>query len=440
MAMTEFEELLIDPDLRELIELQRTGTEALDVIKSLEIQHSRFLAWMFDSREGHGQGEEIFRDLLLHASVRSRQGNAASSLKGSTRRFFDLHPPARIHSMSLGSAFVVRELKVSDHSQLDLFIVDDQNRFVLVIENKVGAKVHDPQLFQYRSELHSLVSRSTQDWEVALICLDKNHEPDEKEPGSRDEGNWLLLDYSWLAQTAKRAEMQVQRGNASAALVAAYCNRQLEDWESPSQRRSQELAARLYMAHRDEVAKLVAIRPKIAALAWILGSSSRERELFALQHRGAVDQLRGVNAFSALEILVQKAIPSLPRRSTWADATSLDICPNSWETIERRDDEGESWKALQFRIVFSTGEPNHFTLRIVWFHENAMLNADSLALMLTEAFSDTAVVWRGNYKAGVEYLDSFEVASGLTSSRLIALVKVWNVRLSTALADAPFDW
>ena len=32
MAMTEFEELLIDPDLSELIELQRTGTEALDVI------------------------------------------------------------------------------------------------------------------------------------------------------------------------------------------------------------------------------------------------------------------------------------------------------------------------------------------------------------------------------------------------------------------------
>ena len=70
MTSEEFETFLSDPLLSELLERQKTGNEALDVIRTLEVQHSRFLGWMFDCREGHGQGEEMFRDLLLHAALK----------------------------------------------------------------------------------------------------------------------------------------------------------------------------------------------------------------------------------------------------------------------------------------------------------------------------------------------------------------------------------
>lgn len=62
------EELLADPRLVELCELQRTGDEVLDVISLSENQHSDILAWLLDAREGHGQGDEILRDLLISAS------------------------------------------------------------------------------------------------------------------------------------------------------------------------------------------------------------------------------------------------------------------------------------------------------------------------------------------------------------------------------------
>lgn len=73
MAMTDLERalegLMGDPRLVELCELQRTGDEVLDVISLSENQHSDILAWMLDAKEGHGQGDEILRDLLISASV-----------------------------------------------------------------------------------------------------------------------------------------------------------------------------------------------------------------------------------------------------------------------------------------------------------------------------------------------------------------------------------
>lgn len=66
-----------------LCELQRTGDEVLDVISLSENQHSDILAWFLDAKEGHGQGGEILRDLLISASARA--GCTGSRLDGMLR-------------------------------------------------------------------------------------------------------------------------------------------------------------------------------------------------------------------------------------------------------------------------------------------------------------------------------------------------------------------
>lgn len=153
MTPQDFENFLTDPHLSELLELQRTGNEALDVIRTLEVQHSRFLAWMFDSRKGHGQGGEILRDLLIHAALKAKPVEGQTRLTGESKHFFDKNPPAKLHAMSLSSAFVLPEFKLTERSRPDLVVLDPQNKFIVVIENKATAAIRKNQLEQYREDL-----------------------------------------------------------------------------------------------------------------------------------------------------------------------------------------------------------------------------------------------------------------------------------------------
>ncbi|WP_163006640.1 PD-(D/E)XK nuclease family protein, partial [Pseudomonas viridiflava] len=62
------ERLLLDDKLTKLCDTLRTGEDILDMISLTENQHSDVLAWLFDPREGHGQGDQIVRDFLLGAA------------------------------------------------------------------------------------------------------------------------------------------------------------------------------------------------------------------------------------------------------------------------------------------------------------------------------------------------------------------------------------
>ena len=70
------ETFLGDQKLSELCEVLKIGDDLLDVINLSENQHSDLLAWMFDPREGHGQGDQIIRDLLLAGSKMFAEGSA----------------------------------------------------------------------------------------------------------------------------------------------------------------------------------------------------------------------------------------------------------------------------------------------------------------------------------------------------------------------------
>jgi hypothetical protein len=90
------EQLMVDRRLIEMCELQRASDDLLDVVTFNENQHSATLAWMFDGREGHGQGDEVLRDLLAYASVQARaEGPLAKSR--SIWKFFQEWPATRIN-------------------------------------------------------------------------------------------------------------------------------------------------------------------------------------------------------------------------------------------------------------------------------------------------------------------------------------------------------
>lgn len=92
------EKLTADARLMELCELQRTGDEFLDVTSLNENQHSDILAWLLDAKEGHGQEDEILRDLLIFASARAAKAGTGLDGRFSTAKFSAEWPPSRIRS------------------------------------------------------------------------------------------------------------------------------------------------------------------------------------------------------------------------------------------------------------------------------------------------------------------------------------------------------
>ncbi|WP_164442389.1 PD-(D/E)XK nuclease family protein, partial [Pseudomonas viridiflava] len=88
-------------------------------------------------REGHGQGDQIVRDLLLGAAKICSEHYDLDG-RGTTARFLASWPPSRIRTASFGSVFVARELGMRADERVDLFVIDPVNEFVMLIENKAG--------------------------------------------------------------------------------------------------------------------------------------------------------------------------------------------------------------------------------------------------------------------------------------------------------------
>lgn len=147
--------------------------------------------------------------------------------------------------------------------------------------------------------------------------------------------------------------MQVERGNASASLVAAYCKRQLDGAETTADRRSNLVTAELVMAHPQVMKALKPLKPALAMAEWLKQpeSVSNDLALFALQNRGAVSQLMDMDVYEALEQKVHKEIPELTSGRTWPGYSLLFVRPPGWERFEvaKASDAGSDW-ALELRV------------------------------------------------------------------------------------------
>lgn len=353
--------LMGDPRLMELCELQRTGDEVLDVIALSENQHSDILAWLFDPREGHAQGDEILRDLLISASMAARR---SSSLDGrsSTAKFFREWSPTRIRTTSFGAAFSARELGMRRSERADLFVVDPQNEFVLLIENKAGSSHSEEQLETYRRSVSEALKANPRlrEYEQAYIALDWYF--DSEDPTPRPScAYWLHLGYDWLETSARRALMHVERGNAAARLVVSYCNRQTE-WESPLNERSLTLASELHHAYPDAIAHLVNGSRGRVEREWLESKAEdRSHLLFSLQNKGALALLRETRGMASVGATVANRIAALPKSSIEYARAKLNICPRGWETLGR-----DALWPVYINVRYSDASKSRYSIALCW--------------------------------------------------------------------------
>jgi len=377
-----FEGLVTDPRLVQLCDVQRTGDEFLDVVRLLENQHSDVLAWLLDPREGHGQGEEILRDLLIHASIAARDSESGLDGRGTTARFFKNWPPSRIRTTGFGSAFTARELGMKSEERVDLFVIDSQNKFILAIENKAGTRHNEAQLERYKNHLSDVVSANSRlsDYSQVYIALDRNSNEEYLgyEPGS---SHWLHMGYSWLKPSAQRALLHVNRGNSAAKMVMAYCNRQT-DWEDPDDALCNRLCAELHHSYPETIKQLLLTNQGRAEKDWLASKRDDAALLFALQNKSAIDLLRATRGMASVK---SEIIHKLKIRKEYISSkrTRLYIFPASCEAFL-----GYDWP-VYLTLNYHDNSTAKYNLTLCWNAEcaNNDTEAEHLRKVLTSLYS-----------------------------------------------------
>ena len=126
-----------NPELERLEQLltQFNLFEAIGVVRQ-ETRHSNFLAFLLDPRQNHGLGT-IFLQELLQAVLLETETESAIS-------------PADLTSLNLSQAVVEREWR-----NIDILVVDEANRFGVIIENKIDSGERSDQLKRYYDSFQS---------------------------------------------------------------------------------------------------------------------------------------------------------------------------------------------------------------------------------------------------------------------------------------------
>lgn len=105
--------------------------ETLGLVNN-EIKHSNVLAWLFDPNENHGIDEIVLKKFIQYIA----------------KKYPEYHDVIKLSLMDLSDVYVRREWK-----HIDLIVVSEKNRFVLVIENKIWCKESKHQLSDYKNKV-----------------------------------------------------------------------------------------------------------------------------------------------------------------------------------------------------------------------------------------------------------------------------------------------
>lgn len=304
----EFQDLISDPRLGRVTEALKRSNDIFNIIDPTENQHSDILKWLFDPREGHGQGDAIFKDFLTAA-----YGNSYENVH-SNREFFETWTPSRIARTGFHSIICTREYVLPSGKRLDLLLVDTVNKIIVVVENKHGARLGQQQLEGYYEEVAALRRRPAfSEFSTAHIVLDRNYGGEQEEERNRSApwNRWSFLDYQWLEAGARRAELQLKRGNQSAGLVIAYCQKQ-SDYIAPEEKEVDDILADLAREYRPVVDGLRnALRTKVVELTrGNLNSLDGELWIFANHHPELVDRLQAKAELAYIESRFRAQYPN----------------------------------------------------------------------------------------------------------------------------------
>lgn len=314
-----------------LAERIKIADDILDIVELHENQHSDVLKWCLDPREGHDQGDEILKDLLMAAY----QASMDNIISGESATFLKKWTPAKIKTASFGSAFILREHPIAE-GRLDLIVVDVSNKILIVIENKTGSKQGNNQLEKYQNGINTIKKKSYfEDFSCVYIFLDRYL-------GKLPNANWIPVDYTWLESGAARARLAIERGNTAAKLLQAYCEH-LTGWLSPEDEEIDSLVNEIALEYGEFIKELKNFSSFNVLDPMKSKNNKIEDEMlgiFYLQHRDLCNKLTNKTKINLIKDQVEIAL-GLGKNEYDIKKIKFYICPRDASDIGvQGDDEG----------------------------------------------------------------------------------------------------
>ncbi len=242
------QELIMDPDLERLEDLL-AEFNLFDVlgIARRELQHSAFLAWLLDPRGSHGLRDYFLRHFLSQASVEGRM------------RGIGEFTPFEVDSWTLGDVDI--EVATERH-RIDILLIDNTDKCVCLIENKIGADEGPRQL---RGYLETVELAYPQLRPLPIFLTPEGREPQAEE----DAEHWVPFDYERIADLIDRA-LRI-RGSTIGSGIASFLEqyaRNLRRHVLDTTDNIDELALQIYNNHRSAIDRIMNAKPAQEVAGW----------------------------------------------------------------------------------------------------------------------------------------------------------------------------
>lgn len=177
------EEFLMDIDELDKIDSKISKFNVFEIlgVVNTEIRHSNMLGWLFDPNENHG-----LDDVFIKKFIQRIFYNYKEQLKELDGRlnFLDI-------SLMEYHDFTVRR----EYRNIDLLLYSEQNKIVIVIENKIWSKESTHQLQKYRD----IIDEEFKEYKKINVFLS----PLGEEPS--DMKNWVICDYSLILEILRKS-------------------------------------------------------------------------------------------------------------------------------------------------------------------------------------------------------------------------------------------
>ena len=248
------QQLILDEDLEHLEDLL-AEFNLFDVLKieRRELQQSALLAWLLDPTASHGLQDYFLRRFLTAAAQKAQD----EGITGIT--------PLNVDAWDLANIEVATE-----RHNIDVLLISQEDEFVCIIENKIGASEHSNQLNRYLATVEHEYQGLTR-FPIFLT-------PDGMETESNTSEPYVPLGYEVIEGLIKRT--LETRGSTISSGIAQFLEqyaRTLGRHVMTSNDNIDTLALQIYQKHREAIDLIIKAKPAFETKGWSILDSAMER-------------------------------------------------------------------------------------------------------------------------------------------------------------------
>lgn len=162
--------------------------------KFSEMDHSAFIAWLLNKKEGHNLNNHFMSYFLEELTSNAKEGKKIPTRSELQNLIFKLEYTLQGESKNKTE---IENTTKNESGSLDIYMVDPVSGWTIIIENKIDAKLGDGQLGKYKT----FAMEKGQNWsKTVLVLMDAS----DRELAEHED-DWIDVSYNWLGRALRDA-------------------------------------------------------------------------------------------------------------------------------------------------------------------------------------------------------------------------------------------